>query len=89
MDGVHEVNEAGATITNRPMWLKHALEHIDGIAPYGPNTEAERNPATGALFIVNPLSGGNFGALLSTRRPVRDGIARLHAMARAQSPWRA
>jgi heat shock protein HtpX len=79
----YAADEAGAAITGRPIWLAHALAHIDGIARHVPNIEAERNPATAHLFIVNPLSGANLAGLFSTHPPVEDRIARLTAMARA------
>jgi heat shock protein HtpX len=35
------------------------------------------NPATEALYIVNPLSGGGMTALFSTHPPLEERIARL------------
>jgi heat shock protein HtpX len=39
------------------------------------------NPAVSALFIVNPLKGGNFVAgLFQTHPPVQERIRRLRSM---------
>src|SRR5437773_5777681 len=47
----------GARIAGQPMWLASALTKIENAAHQVPNMEAERNPATAHMFIVNPLSG--------------------------------
>ena len=78
---------AGAEIVGQPMWLANALGRIDNIARRVSNHDAERNPATAHLFIVNPLSGAHFGSLFSTHPPVEDRIAKLAAMAQTASPW--
>ena len=39
------------------MWLASALMKIENAAHQIPNMDAEHNPATAHLFIVNPLSG--------------------------------
>jgi heat shock protein HtpX len=46
------------------------------------NVEAERNPATAHMFIVNPLSGHNMDNLFSTHPSIENRIARLEAKAR-------
>jgi len=48
-----------------------------------PNPEADANPATAHLFIINPLHGGISG-LFSTHPATEDRIARLNAMAGSQ-----
>jgi heat shock protein HtpX len=82
-------DEGGAEITGQPMWLAQALAHIHNSAAHIPNHEAEHNPATAHLFIINPLSGAHLGSLFSTHPPVQERIARLEAMAYSKSPWRA
>lgn len=85
----YAADRAGAAIVGEPMWLASALAHIHAGAQRIPNTDAERNPATAHLFIINPLSGAHFGSLFSTHPPVEERIARLTAMARVKSPWSA
>jgi heat shock protein HtpX len=80
-------DQGGAEITGQPLWLAAALERIEGVARQVPNVEAEHNPATAHMFIVNPLSGARFGALFATHPPMEERIARLRAMARPPSPW--
>ncbi len=83
----YAADKGGAEITGQPMWLAQALAHIHEGAAQIPNEQAEQNPATAHLFIVNPLSGAHLGSLFSTHPPVEERIARLSAMARARSPW--
>lgn len=83
----YEADRAGAAISGDPMSLANALAHIHAGAQQIPNDDAERNPATAHLFIINPLSGAHLGSLFATHPPVADRIARLTAMARAKSPW--
>jgi heat shock protein HtpX len=87
----YAADRAGATLLGEPMWLAGALARIERHARQIPNEDAERNPATAHLFIINPLSGAHLGGLFSTHPPVAERIARLTAMAReqsgAQSPW--
>ena len=83
----YAADQEGAEIVGQPLWLAQALAHIHAGATHIPNEDAERNPATAHLFIINPLSGAHFGSLFSTHPPVEDRIARLTAMAQARSPW--
>lgn len=85
----YAADQGGAEITGQPMWLAQALAHIHSNVAHVPNLEAEHNPATAHLFIVNPLRGGHLGSLFSTHPPVEERIARLTAMAQARSPWSA
>ncbi len=76
-----EADRAGAEITGRPMWLASALGQIERSVQRGlPNPEADANPATAHLFIINPLHGGLSG-LFSTHPATEQRIARLAAMA--------
>jgi len=83
----YAADRGGAEITGQPMWLAEALAHIHNTAAQIPNYEAEHNPATAHMFIINPLSGAHLGGLFSTHPPVQERIARLTAMAQARSPW--
>ena len=84
-----EADRAGAEISGRPLWLASALAHIDHAASRIDNEDAERNPATAHMFIVNPLRGGGLSSLFSSHPSTQERIARLRAMARhtAPGPW--
>ena len=74
----YAADQAGAEIVGQPLWLAQALAHIHAGAAQIPNEDAERNPATAHLFIINPLSGAHFGSLFSTHPPVEERIARTY-----------
>ncbi|MBV9550057.1 MAG: zinc metalloprotease HtpX [Alphaproteobacteria bacterium] len=76
----YEADRAGAEITGRPLWLAGALEKIERAARGTENPEADANPATAHMFIVNPLHGG-IGGLFASHPPTEERIARLRAMA--------
>jgi len=81
-----EADRAGAEISGRPMWLASALGRMERSVRGGtPNYEADANPATAHLFIINPLHGGVSG-LFSTHPSTEDRIARLAAMAGEAAP---
>jgi heat shock protein HtpX len=65
------------------MALASALQKIATAAHHIPNMEAERNPASAHLFIVNPLSGARMDNLFSTHPNVESRVAALEEMARA------
>lgn len=81
----------GAEISGRPLWLASALEKIHMIAGQIDNPEAEANPATAHLFIINPLHAHRIDNLFSTHPGTAARIARLRAMAREMGqgggPW--
>jgi heat shock protein HtpX len=85
-----EADRAGAEISGRPLWLASALEHIDSAARRIDNAEAEQNPATAHMFIVNPLHGGLSG-LFASHPSTADRVARLRALAGQSAttpgPW--
>jgi heat shock protein HtpX len=85
-----EADRAGAEISGRPLWLASALARIDRAAQVTGNPQADANPATAHMFIVNPLHGG-FAGLFSSHPPTEERIARLKAMAGATAtavgPW--
>ena len=87
----YAADRAGAEICGRPLWLASALEKIAAGAARIENVEAERNPATAHLFIVNPLSGRRMDSLFSTHPSTENRIARLRAMTgeapAAPGPW--
>lgn len=77
----YEADREGAEISGRPLWLASALQKIAGAAKRIPNMEAERNPASAHLFIVNPLSGARMDNLFSTHPNVENRVARLTELA--------
>jgi len=75
-----EADRGGAEISGQPLWLASALQKIAGAAHHIPNAEAERNPSSAHLFIINPLSGLRMDKLFSTHPATDDRVARLVAM---------
>lgn len=76
-----EADRSGARLSGRPLWLASALERIESAAERIDNPEAEANPATAHMFIVNPLHGGMMAGLFSSHPSTEERIARLKAMA--------
>jgi len=77
----YEADREGAMISGRPLWLASALQRISSNVQRIDNVDAERNPATAHMFIINPLHGGNFGSLFTTHPSTEQRVARLRAMA--------
>src|SRR6476661_7833326 len=70
----------GARIVGQPMWLASALVKIANAAHEIPNMEAERNPATAHMFIINPLSGHGVDSLFTTHPSTANRIAALQQL---------
>jgi heat shock protein HtpX len=62
--------------------LASALSKIAGASHQIPNDEAERNPATAHMFIINPLSGERMDNLFSTHPSMENRIAALEQLER-------
>lgn len=77
----YSADRRGAEICGNPIWLASALAKIAGAAHAIPNYEAERNPATAHMFIINPLSGERMDNLFSTHPNTENRIAALQQMA--------
>jgi len=77
----YEADREGALISGRPLWLASALQRISSGVQRIDNMDAERNPATAHLFIINPLHGGNFSTLFATHPSTEQRVAKLRAMA--------
>ena len=77
----YEADRVGAEIAGQPLWLARALENIQSTAQRIDNPEAERNPATAHMFIINPLSGHGMDNLFSTHPSTANRVARLQGMA--------
>lgn len=78
----YEADRRGAEIAGNPLWLASALDKIARGAERIRNPDAERNPATAHLFIINPLHGERMDSLFSTHPNTDNRIAALQAMAR-------
>ena len=77
----YAADNLGARICGNPMWLASALGRIENAAHQVPNYEAERNPATAHMFIINPLSGQGMDNLFATHPSTQNRIAALQALA--------
>jgi heat shock protein HtpX len=77
----YAADNLGAHISGQPKALASALARIEAIAHEVPNDEAEANPATAHLFIINPLSGARLDNLFATHPATENRIAALHALA--------
>jgi heat shock protein HtpX len=83
----YAADDLGARIVGQPMWLASALNKIANAAHQVPNVEAERNPATAHMFIINPLSGHGVDNLFTTHPSTEKRIAALQQLA-AELGWR-
>jgi heat shock protein HtpX len=87
-----EADREGAEISGRPLWLASALQKIETAAAVTDNPQADANPATAHMFIVNPLHGGGWSGLFASHPSTEERIARLRAMAgqadaQPAGPW--
>jgi len=74
----YEADESGADISGDPAGLASALQKIDAYARAGRvNFQAERNPATAHMFIINPLLGRGADNLFSTHPSTENRVAAL------------
>ena len=77
----YAADELGARIAGQPEWLASALGRLEQAAHAIPNEDAERNPATAHMFIINPLSGQRMDNLFSTHPATENRIAALQELA--------
>jgi heat shock protein HtpX len=82
----YAADNLGARIAGQPMWLASALVKIENAAHQIPNMEAEHNPATAHMFIINPLSGHGVDNLFSTHPSTANRIAALQQLAAELGP---
>ncbi|MDG2530756.1 zinc metalloprotease HtpX [Caulobacter endophyticus] len=81
----YEADRVGAQIAGDNRGLARALEKIDAYARGGVvNHEAERNPATAHMFIINPLAGRGADNLFSTHPTTHNRIEALMRLAIGQ-----
>jgi len=71
----------GAEISGDPLALASALANLHNSARQIDMPQADANPASAHMFIVNPLHGGGLSALFATHPPMEERIARLQQMA--------
>lgn len=81
----YAADRRGAGICGQPRWLASALQKIAGDAAHIENVDAERNPATAHMFIINPLNGQRMDNLFSTHPDTRNRIEALLAMSDMRS----
>ncbi|KGF69891.1 peptidase [Hoeflea sp. BAL378] len=82
----YAADRRGAEICGNPLWLASALRKIAGRAGRIVNEDAERNPATAHMFIINPLNGQRMDSLFSTHPATENRIAALEAMVAEFAP---
>ena len=82
----YSADRRGAEISGNPLALASALAKIAGAAGRTVNHDAERNPATAHMFIVNPLSGQRMDSLFSTHPDTDNRIEALRAMTDIAGP---
>lgn len=81
----YDADKSGGEICGNPRYLARALEKISGaVQSMPPMREAEAQPATSNLFIINPLAGSRqaFVSLFSTHPATAERVARLEEQAR-------
>lgn len=88
----YEADRRGAEISGDPQSLASALRKIEALARRTMVPDAERNPATAHLFIINPLNGASLAGLFATHPATDERVRRLEAMAAARGiggsgPW--
>jgi heat shock protein HtpX len=84
----YEADRIGAEICGHPDWLADALHKMAHGAQAIDNPQAEDNPATAHMFIVNPLHARAIDGLFSTHPPIGERIQRLREMAGQSAPAR-
>ena len=77
----YEADRLGAQIVGEPRYLASALAKLEQGAHAIPNEQAEMNPATAHMFIVNPLSGAGMDNLFATHPSTANRIAALQQLA--------
>ncbi|MBL0948016.1 zinc metalloprotease HtpX [Brevundimonas sp.] len=77
----YQADRIGAEIAGDPHALASALGKIEAYARRIHNPVAERNPASGQLFIINPLAGKGADNLFSTHPATGNRVKALMALA--------
>ena len=79
-------DQTGDEICGNPLWLASALTSIESFASKIDNHEAEKNPATAHMFIINPLHAHAHDRLFSTHPNTANRVAALEDMVDKQKP---
>ncbi len=82
----YQADKMGAEICGQPLWLASALEKLETLSHRIDNDQAEHNPATAHMFIVNPLHARSVDNLFSTHPNTSNRVKRLREMAGAGTP---
>ena len=77
----YAADRTGAEISGNPLSLASALSRLESGARRTTNREAEANPASAHLFIVNPLNGQNMDNLFSPHPATDNRLRALEEMA--------
>lgn len=77
----YAADRTGAEISGNPQGLASALQRISRTAERVPNEQAESNPATAHMFIINPLHGRGMDSLFSTHPSTENRVAALMQLA--------
>jgi len=77
----YEADREGAEISGDPQALADALDKMETYGRRTVNETAERNPATGQMFIINPLAGRGADNLFSTHPATQNRIEALMKLA--------
>lgn len=77
----YQADRIGAEICGNPMWLASALAKLDHASQRIDNVQAERNPATAHMFIINPLHAHGHDKLFSTHPVTANRIRALQELA--------
>ena len=77
----YAADRMGAELVGEPRYLSSALARMENAAHQIPNEQAEANPATAHMFIINPLSGQRMDNLFSTHPATANRIAALEQLA--------
>ena len=91
----YEADKIGAEICGNPLWLANALAKLEQGAQRIDNHQAENNPATAHMFIVNPLHARSVDNLFSTHPKTANRIEKLRQLAghpttvQQRGPWSA
>ncbi|MEX0583930.1 MAG: zinc metalloprotease HtpX, partial [Sneathiella sp.] len=82
----YSADHTGSEICGNPAWLASALQKLEKSARGIENVQAEKNPASASLFIINPLNGKRADNLFSTHPSTANRVERLKEMAMAVMP---
>ena len=86
----YAADAAGAEICGHPLWLSVSARQAGaGCATAIENEEAEANPATAHMFIINPLNGRSMDKLFSTHPDTANRVQRLRQLANVPDARRA